>query len=176
MIRILLLAAIAAAGCGNPSAARNESPGSGPRTEPRQPVPESIVHDLGWRFVVTTEEADASRTVRHEYVSVEPVDDTPTERTFLRASLTATSFPTAEHALATFTELAASADPDIGLSYAWDYVVLDGPRIFHLHAGCLFSDDAFAVMTVNLDRWSAAGPDRALLCRCGAGCETTTGG
>lgn len=176
MIRILLLAAAATAGCGDPSAVRSESPGPAPLTGVRQPVPESIVRDLGWRFVVKTEEVDHSRTIRHEYVSVEPVDESPTERTFLRASLTTTLFPTEEQALATFTELAASADPDVGLSYAWDYVVLDGPRIFHLHAGCLFSDDAFAVMTGNLDRWAAAGPDRVLRCRCGGGCEATTGG
>ncbi len=176
-IGILLLGAALATGCGD---ATNPFPVEPPDRQPparaREFRPEAIVRGLPWQFIVTTEESDLGRTIRYDYVSVEPVDGSQTTKTFLRASLVLTSFPMADLAASAFADVAESAHPDTGLSYAWDYLVLDGSRILDLHAECLFSEEEFTVISGNLTEWVGDDPDQVIRCRCGDGCETTAGG
>ncbi len=67
------------------------------------------------------------------------------------------------------------AHPDMGLTYAWDLVVLDGVRLHHLHAPCLFSEDSFDLMSANLLKMINSPSDSVLRCRCGGGCRQTNG-
>ena len=176
-IGILVLGAALAIGCGDaPNPSPVEPPDRQPPARAREFRPESIVRGLPWQFVVTTEESDLGRTIRYDYVSVEPVDGSQTAKTFLRASVVLTSFPTADLAASAFADVAESAHPDTGLSYAWDYLVLDEPRILDLHAECLFSEEEFTVICGNLTEWVGDDPDQVIRCRCGDGCETTAGG
>lgn len=66
----------------------------------------------------------------------------------------------------------ARAHPDMGLSYEWDHMVLKKDQLYHLHAGCVFSEENFSQMRRNLEEM--IGMDvraTGLICRCGGGCS-----
>ena len=134
---------------------------------------ETIIQDLPWEFSVSTEQSDAGETTQTLFVSNKPIQNSPAGNVFLRASLTTRIFDTSTVAAEAFAEQVHGADPDTGLTYAWDLVLLDDTRIHHLHADCLFSEEAFDTMSANLYRVISGDTPRALRCRCGGGCRQT---
>ncbi len=80
----------------------------------------------------------------------------------------------ASSAEAAFEELLAGADPNIGLSYAWDKLLLSGTLIYRLHAGCIFSEANFRRRAERLEgavRRRTGSDLRVVACRCGGGCR-----
>ncbi len=149
-----------------------------------EPIPgtgalaDTIVTDLPWAFTLTREDSavggSGAVTFRYESVST----DMGSGGIRLRAILSARRFADPETARRTFVEIQASAHPDMGLSYAWDFVILRQPYLYRLHAGCVFSSKAFEKMAVRLKAaiGSADGaPTPVLFCRCGGGCVKSNG-
>lgn len=135
-----------------------------------------LVADLLWTFEVTAEpptdiEADV-RTTRYRFQSTTPNTRTAPGDVYLRAELTVLEHDDASSAEAAFEELLASADPNIGLSYAWDQLLLSGSLIYRLHAECTFSEENFRRIAERLEaavrRRATA---RVVTCRCGGGCR-----
>ena len=67
------------------------------------------------------------------------------------------------------TTLLAGADPDIGLSYAWDRLLLSGAVVYRLHAGCLWSEENFRRLAGRLE--AVVWPHQRVACRCGGSCR-----
>ena len=62
----------------------------------------------------------------------------------------------------------------MGLSYSWDYLLRQDNAIYHLHTGCVVSEDNFDIMVSNLRGTvlrEREGESQALRCRCGGGCR-----
>jgi hypothetical protein len=156
-----------------------------PGSEAPLPV-QRIVAGLPWRFDVSTtrrqaaepladdkQPASAAR-ITHQFVSAKPYRSTAQGLLFLRAELTLDQFDTPPQAEQAFTRIAAEAHPDMGLSYAWDHLILSDHSLLHLHASCAFSEPHFLQMVGELEKLAGpgeAGNTRALQCRCGGGCK-----
>lgn len=136
-----------------------------------------LVADLPWAFEVTVEPAteDAEvRTTRCCFKSTAPIRRTEAGAEYLRVDLRVLEHENAGSAEAAFEELLADADPNIGLSYAWDRVLLSGALIYRLHAGCLFSEGNFQRIAEWLEeavRRRTGSDLRVVACWCGSGCE-----
>ncbi|MEN8164054.1 MAG: hypothetical protein ABFS37_07990 [Acidobacteriota bacterium] len=176
VIRRLALAVLVLvpAGCGN-APLPPDPPSAIPTAELVQKhfPPETIIQDLLWDFSVSTEQSDAGKTTRTLFVSSEPIEESSAGGIFLRASLTTRTFDQPALASEAFAEQADDADPDTGLTYAWDLVLLDETRIHHLHADCLFSEEAFDAMSANLLEVVIPTSGSVIRCRCGGGCRQT---
>ncbi len=133
--------------------------------------------DLPWTFEVTVvpaTEASAVATTRYRFRSTTPNTRTAPGDVYLRAELTAIKHADAEAAEAAFEELLAGADPDTGLTYAWDHLLLSGPLIYRLHAECTFSEESFRRMAERSEtavRRRKGADLRVVACRCGGGCR-----
>jgi len=145
-----------------------------------------IVAGLPWRFDVSTtrhqgadhladgKEPVATARITHQFVSAKPYRSTAQGLLFLRAGLTQEQFDTPVNAEQAFQGVAAEAHPDMGLSYAWDHLILSDHSLLHLHASCAFSESHFLQMVGELEKLvgpGEAGTTRALQCRCGGGCK-----
>ena len=128
------------------------------------PLPGAMTEGLAWDFEHASSR-DGPRT-EHRYQSVAPVAD----RTYLGFHVTVTDFETATQAGKAFDDLVRRADPNTGLSYAWDTALLDDRSLLHLAAPCLFSADNYALLERNLRSTLNGEPLRSLRCRCGMGC------
>ncbi len=89
-----------------------------------------LVADLPWAFEVviepdTDDEVDV-RTTRYRFQSKTPNTRTAPGDVYLRAELTVLEHGSSSSAEAAFEEMIAGADPDTGLSYAWDQLLLSG--------------------------------------------------
>lgn len=117
---------------------------------------------------------DVVTNIRYEYVSESPVRETGQGKIFLKADLRYTRYKDKQKALAAMQEIQSLAHPDMGLSYEWDYLILNTDSLYHLHASCAFSEDLFNRMASNLDeRLTATGNKHSstIHCRCGGGCR-----
>ncbi len=132
-----------------------------------------MIQGLPWEFSISTERSNAGETVRTMFVSSEPIDKPGTQAVFLRASLMTSTFDQPALAAEAFAKQAHDAHPDTGLTYAWDLLVLDGAQLHHLHAPCLFSQESFDTMSVNLLGMISPASSQVLRCRCGGGCRQT---
>ncbi|MCP3993899.1 MAG: hypothetical protein GY722_02385 [bacterium] len=140
-----------------------------------------LVADLPWRFEVSQERSSAPeaneklvQVTQFRFKSTEPYEQTPDGPIYLRAQLSTHEHDTAFAAESAFDDLLASADPVIGLSYAWDHILVNGTIVYHLHVPCLFSEARFREMAAELEkaiRRQAASSPRATTCRCGTGCR-----
>ncbi len=104
--------------------------------------------------------------------SSKPISEEQGRKTFLRFDVTLEHFPDQASADAafSFSALMKKADPNIGLSYAWDEVMLEGSTLVHLAAPCLFSKANFTRLAANLETALGRSPERTLRCECGFGC------
>ncbi len=136
-----------------------------------------LVADLPWAFKVTVEpaiEEAAVRTTRYRFKSTAPIERTAQGAVYLRVDVRALEHADAGSAETVFEELLAGADPNIGLSYAWDQLLLSGAMIYRLHAGCIFAEENFRRMAERLEGavQRRTGADlRVVDCRCGGGCQ-----
>ena len=134
-----------------------------------------LVADLPWSFEVASEPIEPgsaegpARATRHRFKSAAPIESTAAGDIYLRAELTTYEHVDAESARAAFDDLLAGADPDIGLSYAWDRLLRSGAVVYCLHGGCLWSQEAFQRVAERLE--AAVRPDQRIACRCGGGCR-----
>ncbi len=132
-----------------------------------------------WSFEVTVEPASEgddgpAPITRYRFQSTTPNTRTAPGDVYLRAELTALKHGDASSAEAAFDDLLAGADPDTGLSYAWDQLLLSDALIYRLHAECTFSEENFQRMAERLERAVRLriGADlRVAGCRCGGGCR-----
>ncbi len=138
--------------------------------------PEAVLRlfaGLPQSFVVDgTEMTTGGRVYRLR--STEPIEHSAAGAVYLRASLTLSRPEGAAAPSEEIGRLLAGADPDVGLSYAWDFVTANAGSVVHLHAGCTFPEESFLVLVGALARESAreAGRDAASFwCRCGGGCR-----
>ncbi len=128
------------------------------------PPAQRIVAGLPWQFNVSTQQQRATRPFSHgssdgwaqrisyQFISAEPYRSTAQGPLFLRAELTVERFESAGEAQQAFQSLLAKAHPDVGLSYAWDHLILSGNTLMHLHAGCVFSEENFLRMVSELEQ------------------------
>ncbi len=179
LLRRLTLSALVLvpAGCGN-APLPSDPPAAIPTTELVQKhfSPETVTQGLPWEFSISTEQTEADNTTRTLFVSSDPIENSGTRNVFLRASLETRTFDRPAQASEAFAEQAHDAHPDTGLTYAWDLLVLDGARLHHLHAPCLFSGESFDIMSANLLEMISPTSRQVLRCRCGGGCTITEGG
>ncbi len=139
-----------------------------------------LLADLPWAFEVTVGPhepgepgggEEAVKTTWYRFKSTTPDTTTAPGDVYLRAELTTYEHADAQSARAGFDDLLASADPDIGLSYAWDRLLRSGAVIYHLHAECTFSEETFQQVAGRLEAALLRQPDLRVACRCGGGCR-----
>lgn len=139
----------------------------------------AIVSGLPWEFdqsaaMMNGGEEQAGRSSRYDFVSKEPLSKTPGGNISLKVELRITVYDTPDLAAETFSLIREKADPDMGLSYAWDYLLRRDKAIYHLHTGCIVSEGYFDIMVSNLRGavYREGGDEpQALRCRCGGGCR-----
>lgn len=133
-----------------------------------------LVAELPWTFEVTSLQSvnrqETLWTTRYRFKSTAPIEKTAEGNVYLRAELTTYEHADAESARAAFDDLLAGADPDIGLSYAWDRLLRSSAVVYHLHAGCLWSEENFQRLAGRLEA-AVQRPDHRAACRCGGGCQ-----
>jgi hypothetical protein len=129
---------------------------------------------LPQQFVVESiEDKERSRIFRLR--SAEPIGRSAAGPIHLRAALEVSRLSGAEAAAAEVERRLAAADPDTGLSYAWDLVASHAGSVLHLHAACTFSQEAFLQLALALGRQIAAAADEppaSFWCRCGGACRS----
>ena len=95
---------------------------------------------------------------------------------FARLSLATWELADREEARTEVRRRLAAADPDTGLTYAWDLVTSRNDAVLHLHADCTISEELFLAISARLLEAVAGAGDRteeAFSCRCGGGCRST---
>lgn len=125
------------------------------------------------KFVVDgTEEVGGSRVFRLR--SAEPSGSGSAGPVYLRSSLTISGPIAAGGAQAELERRLSAANPDVGLSYAWDLVTIGDSQIIHLHAECTFSERSFVELARAVLQAAAHGssPSSSFWCRCGSGCRS----
>ncbi len=138
-----------------------------------------VMRGLPWEFKATANSMSAAEReggyeTRYDFVSVEPVGRDASGALYLRADLSVSEFGAAGIAESGWRALRQKAHPDMGLSYAWDYLIFRGQTIYHLHAACTFSDRSFDTMVGNLSAMLPQQENEAaptIRCRCGGGCR-----
>ena len=137
-----------------------------------------ILEGLPWEFKHTStplgeKPEKAETSIRYDFVSIKPLKKTARGAVYLKADLTVTSYKNSEAAAQALRNIQGKAHPDMGLSYAWDYLLLQEKRLNHLHSGCMISEENFDIMVHNLRKHIFQEGDVAhadLRCRCGGGC------
>ena len=138
-----------------------------------------ILEGLPWEFKHTStplgeKPEKAETSIRYDFVSIKPLKKTSRGAVYLKADLTVTSYSSSEAAAQALRNIQGKAHPDMGLSYAWDYLLLQEKRLYHLHSGCVISEENFDIMVHNLRKHIFQEGDvahAALRCRCGGGCR-----
>jgi hypothetical protein len=144
--------------------------------------PPPIVTGLPWTFDVKTYPYEWSRgpkTAKREtawvWTSTKPLSVDERGKYFLRFQLVRHDFSGAPDAKVGLQQLFEAADPEVGLSYGWDYVAVDGATVWHLRAPCLLSRANFRKLVDNLVRVAMEGrkpgPYGEFQCPCGGSCR-----
>ena len=140
----------------------------------------AVMSGLPWSFRQTaTLLPDKGRdgnatTIRYDFVSTALGHDAPQGKLFLKAYLTVSSYEQADAAASAWQSMLAKVHPDTGLTYAWDYLLLQNLILYHLHAACTFSEDNFEIIMQNLGSIileNKLDTQEILHCRCGGGCR-----
>lgn len=129
---------------------------------------ERLLQPTGESFVVEHSEAAAGRQV-FVLRSARPVERTASGPIFLRARLVLSMAATPLGASGEVERRLAAADPDVGLSYSWDFVTAAGRQVAHLQADCTFSEESFTSVARELAEELPASQS-SFWCRCGDGC------
>ena len=144
---------------------------------------DQLTASLPWSFNETREDMTGqpfphgkgsvlpARLSRLQLVSKEPVARTGSKSTYLRITLTRGKFSSPEEAAGEFRTIKKAANPDFGLSYKWDTVLLSGPIVFHLQAECTLAEQHFTTLADRLVELTGdqEGQEK-IFCRCGGGC------
>ncbi len=137
-----------------------------------------VMAGAAWEFDIGRCEGvavlDDADEVAQCLVSSRPYKSMASGDLFLRARLVTRHFATPAEVATHYQEIVAAADPDTGLSYAWDLVVTRGRYLYRLHAACAFSGEVYRAMADRLKqavREGGQAPSHTLRCRCGGGCK-----
>lgn len=127
-----------------------------------------LVSELPWLFIIHVKE---SQPIRITYMSLQGNQQSnPNLNMFLEIN----DHENREAAAKTFSQMRQQADPDMGLSYAWDQVLIRDKQIYHLHADCTLAEQYFTSMGKALERIikpSGEHLPQSFFCRCGGGCK-----
>ena len=132
----------------------------------------SVMNELPWKFSVQTDKAGDIQIQR--FRSLKPIRKTKTGGLYLRSTLTSQQFNNNDEAHAHFRQQASFAHPEMGLSYAWDYLIISDDHVHHLYGECTLSENNFRQMVGNLKQALNIPVDRkevSIFCRCGGGCK-----
>lgn len=119
-----------------------------------------------------TSEHEGDRVFR--FRSSRSIRETESGLLFARFRLTVSRWSTSEAAGEAIRRRLESANPDAGISYAWDSVMARGAVVFHLHAECTYSEQGFRRLEERLTDALAERPGGIgafFRCRCGGGCR-----
>jgi hypothetical protein len=103
--------------------------------------------------------------------SLGPVAGGEAGSVYARATVSVRAMVNAEAAKAEVKRRLAEADPDIGLTYAWDLVTSRDRSVVHLHADCTLSESIFRQVAARLQADTEA-EEESFSCRCGGGCRS----
>ena len=95
---------------------------------------------------------DLNNTKTYLFTSREPIRRSNKSNTYQRFTLTVMTYNHSSSAKTAFTTLFTSSDPNIGLSYAWDYIVNVGTNVFWLNATCLLSNQNWQKLKTRLQQ------------------------
>lgn len=137
-----------------------------------------LIADLPWAFEVTSGPREPGSVEwpvrsRHRFKSTTPIKKSAIGDVYLRTELTTYEHDDAVTARSGFEDLLVGADPDTGLSYAWDLLLLSGAVVYHLHAECTWSEESFQQVAGRLEGAIRCAHQR-VACRCGGGCRELT--
>jgi hypothetical protein len=124
------------------------------------------------------EELVESGVATHEqvdFVSSRSLRKSAAGNLYLKASLEIFRYTDNTHAESAWQEIQQKAHPDMGLTYAWDYLVATENSLYHLHAGCTFSEENFSLMMAAMQELlvgNASDEKSEIVCRCGGGCRS----
>jgi hypothetical protein len=105
--------------------------------------------------------------------SLRPLEETDSGALYAKLSLAAWEVGDADAAKAEVKRRLAAADPDTGLTYAWDFFTSRDDSVIHLHADCTVSEDLFLLVSTRLrkeKRVDGLHAEESFSCRCGGGC------
>ncbi len=132
----------------------------------------SLVKDLPWKFDLDSKKKDELSAII--YTSHEKIKK-PSAKLQLRLEIIA--FASKKRAEKALREKYSSADPDMGLSYAWDFIAVQNMYLYHLHADCMLAESHFISATDALNEILTAADlfqknnNSAFFCRCGGPCR-----
>ncbi len=135
----------------------------------------SLVKDLPWNFdLASNKKNDLSDILYTSYATIGK------QAVKIRLRLEIIAFANKEEVGEELRERYSTADPDMGLSYAWDFIADHNLHLYHLHADCILSEanfvsiaDALTEILEPTDLFQNNNQS-AFLCRCGGPCRMLT--
>jgi len=127
-----------------------------------------LISELPWSFSIEQKEGANRR------IFFESQGGTGKGGVHLKMILDISTYRSKKATIDSFVQVLNKADPDMGLTYGWDFIIIQETRLYHLHADCSLSESNFMVMVRVLERilgLSSNHKPPALLCRCGGGCK-----
>ncbi len=127
-----------------------------------------LVSELPWLFNIHVKE---EQPIRITYLSSHSMQQ---PNMYLKIFLDISEYPNRQETAIGFSQTCQKADPDMGLSYGWDLLLIRKNRIYHLHADCTLAEQHFNSLAQSLQQ--IIGPpdtqnSQTLSCRCGGGCK-----
>jgi hypothetical protein len=117
----------------------------------------------------------ATRRTRWLWTSTNPLSTGPEGKSFLKFQLTRHEFDTPQAARKALHAVLENADPQMGISYAWDLLTTDGSTLWHLWASCMWSKPNQRKLVANVIREAMGGrkpsPGQIVECTCGGKCN-----
>jgi hypothetical protein len=110
---------------------------------------------------------------RCSFKSHKSISENSQGKTFLRFKLSIFEYKSAAAAKSALDALLESSDPNIGLSYAWDYVVNVGTKVYWLNAPCLLSKQNWQQLAAQLEKniLKNSQQNNSFECHCGLNCK-----
>lgn len=129
-----------------------------------------IVQHLPWKLTPLYQEV--TEGVKITYVAA---GHSAGSKEIPRLTLDVVNHGNLENAKAELLTRLAESNPDIGISYAWDFALVRGPYLYFLHAECSLAETHVMSVIEKLRRVEDTrkndSPGPAFLCRCGNPCR-----
>jgi len=127
-----------------------------------------LVSGLPWQFQIKQEKKDGF------YLFLQSQEGTLQRGVRLKMNLGVSTYENKNVAVDVFSQLLKDVDPDMGLSYGWDLVMVRDERLYRLHADCTLAEQHFDTMARTFERIigpTDSHPPFSFYCRCGGGCK-----
>jgi len=128
-----------------------------------------LVSNLPWKFNITTMDDGDKR-----FIVFQSQEKAGQSGVYLKISLDVDSYKSEVAATTAYAGIYDKSDPDMGLSYSWDFVTVRGIHLFRLHADCVLAEQHFrSIVETFMDvvRPSVSQVGASFFCRCGGGCS-----